>query len=182
MKLIALLAVLTMAGCAQMPGQFILAPNLQVSTPQYSAMTNSNVTVNDLRAYRYLLMLNHGDEKTQLLTSDRGPEQVILGALSKALTSSKVPLSNVDYHLDIVELLTKVKQRSLKFESDSSIVLVVKVNKGSDQLSKTFKRTGHSYGPLKADIAVIERDFNLLLGKLIEDIAVDQELLQYISR
>jgi len=174
--------LLAITGCAQMPGQFVLAPNLQVPSMKAGQALSHSVTVNDMRAYQYLLTLEHGQEKRQLLNSDRAPEQVIRATLSNALASNKVALTAVDYRVEIAELLINVKQRSLKFESNSSIVLLVNINKGDGELSKTFKRTGNSYGPLKADIAVIERDFNLLLGQLLQDIANDQELLQYINR
>ena len=57
----------------------------------------------------------------------------------------------------------------------------VVINNGSGTLTKSFKITGKSNGPLKADIAVLERDFNQQLAKLLTQIVQNQEIQKFIK-
>ena len=67
------------------------------------------------------------------------------------------------------------------YDTKSLIVLAVTINNGNNTLTKTFKRQGTSKGPLKADTAVLEQDFNQLLRLLFNDISKDSQVIDYLT-
>jgi len=54
------------------------------------------------------------------------------------------------------------------------------VNNGSETLTSTFKNRGNSDGPFKADIAVLERNFNERLAKLLQQIIANQKINDFL--
>ena len=69
----------------------------------------------------------------------------------------------------------------MKYQVNNELVIHVKVNNGEQTLSNTFKVRGTSEGPLSADIAVLERDFNQQLTKLLTQIISNVEIRNFIK-
>jgi len=169
-----LCSILLLAGCSQTPSHFILAPGQQdVST---SNQLSSQLKVSDLRAYQYLVKTTDKNGQSELVNTSESASQVIKSSLAANLHKKNLKLNGVNYQVNIVKLMIDVAQHSIKFESNSKIELQVIVANESTTLSKTFRRNGNSYGPFSADLATLERDFNLLLGQMLDDIASDSEL------
>jgi len=175
-----LCSLLLLAGCSQTPSQFILAPGLQLSPADN--MTASHINVTDQRGYQYLVTTTDGSGQTTLMSASTSPAQIIKNSLAAKLSNKKVNLNGVSYSVNIINLVIDVQQRALKFESNSKLTLEVVVASDSSTLTKTFNRNGNSYGPFSADSTALERDFNLLLGSMLDDIANDSELAALLTQ
>jgi len=77
--------------------------------------------------------------------------------------------------------LISVQQEMVKYQVNNELVIRVKVNNGTQTLSNTFKVRGTSEGPLNADIAVLERDFNQQLAQLLTQVISNAEIQHFIK-
>ena len=77
--------------------------------------------------------------------------------------------------------LVSVQQEMMKYQVNNQLIIRVKVNNGAQTLSNTFKVRGTSEGPLSADIAVLERDFNQQLAQLLAQVINNAEIQHFIK-
>lgn len=181
MRAVILILVVMLGGCAQTPTHFILAPDQTAGPVQINADGARNLTVNDMRAQQYIIRINRGEEQSTLVSLSQSPIATVEQSLLARFAKHSVSLENVTYNVDINDLIINVAQQAIKYESASQLTLTVRVNNGATTLNKTFKRAGTSHGPLQADLAVLERDFNLLLSQMLDDITTDDELLNLVN-
>ena len=91
------------------------------------------------------------------------------------------PLAANQFDVIIDNALISVQQELVKYTAHNEIQIRVIAKNGQKTLTKTFKISGNSNGPFKADIAVLERDFNQQLAKLLTQITQNQELREFIN-
>ena len=92
----------------------------------------------------------------------------------------KAPAAN-QVEIIIDNALVSVQQSMVKYSASNQMNIRVVINNSKGTLTKTFKITGTSKGPLKADLAVLERDFNQQLAKLLTQIVQNEELQQFMQ-
>lgn len=175
-----LVLVVFMAGCAQAPKPFILAPAQQTTASNLALIPQ--LQVQDMRQAKYLIKVTHSDGEIELIHTKQAPANVIEQALNTRLIQKSVDLSGWNYQVSIAKLHVEVAQHSLKYESNSNIILQVNLTNEKTTLTKNFKRQGTSHGPLRADQAVLEREFNIMLGQVLNDITNDAELNRLINQ
>lgn len=184
MKYITLLLVVIFChGCATPPSYFIVNT---ISDTSNSLLSNNlvNVEVTDLRSRQDILQSNHNGSisylSAQLPTTVLIKQGLINSFNQKSKTMNNSFNTNV-IHVDIEKMAMKLTQSSFSYETKSLIKLTVTFTNQNKTLKKTFKRQGASKGPLKADIAVMEQDFNQLLTLIFNDISQDSELINYLT-
>lgn len=180
--LICTILLLLLSGCSQTPSQFVLAPSQQINETSANNNTFYPLTIEDLRAAQHLIQIHKKGDPIKVLASNQNIKQVLKNDLIKRLNAHKATFHGASYQLNIKEMLITVDQHSLKYESNSRIQLQIIITNDNNTLTKNFKRNGNSYGPLTADLAVLERDFNLLLGQMLDDIVQDAELNDALAK
>jgi len=171
-------------GCTSSDRTFVVAPQLsQVSTSMVSTKV-ATLSIADLRTNNHIVQIIQEDKAAELISSNTSLIQGLQSSLTKSFSAEGIQFTpKADNSIDVVIKQAKinVNQTMMQYEVDNVIELVVTVNNKNQTLTKTFKNTGTSNGPLFADLAVLERDFNQQLGKLITQIASHNEIQQFLQ-
>jgi len=181
---IAILTSLALFGCSGGPSHLIIAPELNKPTVVKYHNKQANFKVTDLRTATHIIQILREGEPAQLMTSQKSLSDVINQTLKnefekQGLTINQTGLNHIDIIIDTA--LIKVKQETMSYEAKSNISLRVKVNNTQQTLTKTFNSQNSSSGPLNADIAVLERDFNQQLTNALINILNNIEITQFIK-
>jgi len=192
MKLLTLATCCTLllAACSSTPKSLIIAPELITSANEqaYSAIYNNKtaaIDVQDLRANRHILQIVKANQAAEIINSAQEIKAVIKKSLSQILTHQGLTLSDNSthkIHLFIDSALINVQQSLVKYNANNEIVLRIEIQDQDKTLNKVFRSHGKSNGPLTADLAVLERDFNQQLAQLINQIVNDEEVQQFIKQ
>ncbi len=182
------LGLLLLGGCAQSPSTFIIAPNqVLISTPVQST-SSITLKVIDNRRAKHVLEINRAGDPAQHVNSAGQDDIVLLDSLQQRFAEQGYVVSNHGANVITVtidNMLITVAQQTFSYATKTQIILTVNVESkkqtANKKLIKTFRSAASSNGPLVADIAVLESDFNMLLGKLLKDISQDQQIQQYIK-
>ncbi|GHE87060.1 hypothetical protein GCM10011501_15430 [Thalassotalea profundi] len=130
-----------------------------------------------------MLQILKKDQAADVITSQSSLAEIIDNALTSAYKKSGTQVtpagSNV-LNLAINKALISVNQSMLKYNASNAIVLSISIDNGEKTLTKSYRSSGKSEGPLQADIAVLERDFNQQLSKLISNIVNDPQLIEFM--
>ncbi|XQW84155.1 YajG family lipoprotein [Thalassotalea piscium] len=174
---------LLLSACTSNIKHLVIAPEILTSSnPQISTQAIS-ITTSDLRSASHILQIVKEDKAAELITSQGSLAEIIDSALRSAYQKSGVqvsPSANNVINVAINKALINVNQSMLKYTANTAIELSVRTNNGEKTLTKTYRSSGTSNGPLKADIAVLERDFNQQLSKLIVNIINDPQLIAFM--
>lgn len=184
-RLIPLLSLFLLAGCAGTPQEIILSPTLPPQ--QYEQGELSDVTLNttDNRRQRHLLQIRQKGEQHQLLSASRSPSKLLDETITQGFIQQGyrvTPNANIVMTIDIEQLLINLNQNMVNYQAQNDITLKVTVNKPGKTLTKRFSSKGESHGPLKADVTVLERLFNEQLGQLVNQLLNDRQLKDYLKK
>ena len=184
-RLFALFAVFTsviISGCNSTPSQVIVAPQINQSAHTLYQGIAASFAVKDLRSSNHIIQILQADKAAKLLSPNRVFSEVVAETLRPYLSAQGLSLSggNIQIDIEIERAMVSVQQAMMKYDASSDIQVRVKVLKGDSVFTNVFNARGSSNGPLSADIAVLERDFNQLLGKLIADIANHPDMINFI--
>lgn len=183
--IIVLLSLVTLcSGCSSTaPTHFIVntAPIMSLNT-----VTNKtiNIEVTDNRARQDILLRINNGKKSYLAAQLPTTTFIKQGLITSFGQDSAVgfsPTSHRLLHINIEKMAIKLDQSTMFYETQSLVMLAVTITNGTKTLNKTFKRQGTSKGPLTADIAVLEQEFNQLIAQLFNDISQDTQVIQYLE-
>jgi len=178
-----LIVTCLLAGCSSAPSHIILSPQITFkATPSYTNQTVS-VEIKDLRTNNHIVQVLQADKAAQLFSPSIPLANAITEHLTRFLNQQGLNTTggNTVVAIQIDKAIVSVEQALMKYQANSEIQLTISVNKGDKTLTQVIKSKGNSNGPLKADIAVLERDLNQQLGKVITDIATNLELIEFIK-
>lgn len=170
--------------CSNAPSTFIVTPTLQLTANNHYSGQQATVTVEDMRTAHHLLEVVKKDSPAHIVTSRTPLQASVAKAFSAGLKRSGLevtPASANQLRLVINQAKITVDQSLSKYESRSIIRLTAQFSGGDSTLTKTFNSRTTSNGLLKADMAVLERDFNLQLSNLVTQVIQDPELQQFIK-
>jgi len=183
-KLLPVALLVLVQACSTKPSHVVINPDLPVVSSNGYAQQSASTSIIDLRTAHHLIQIQKPDEAAKLISTQQHLPDIIERTLKKSFERSGLHInshSNKTIELIINEALFVVNQDTLKYKAKANIVLTAKVNNGHQTLTKTFTVRGKNEGPLSADIAVLERDFNQLLTKIIGDIVNDQQLQRFVN-
>jgi uncharacterized lipoprotein len=181
-----LLVLLT--ACANKPTHVVIAPDLSITN---SASNQSNyqnkqasLTVTDMRTVQHVVQILRKDEAAEVYSSQQPLNQIIEQTLTAEFKKQGLEINAQAGN--IIEIiidngLISVQQEMIKYKVNNELVIRVTVNNGAQTLSNTFKVRGTSEGPLKADIAVLERDFSQQLTQLLSQVITNSEIQRFIK-
>ncbi|MFT5295873.1 MAG: putative lipoprotein [Colwellia sp.] len=181
-----LLVLLT--ACANKPTHVVIAPDLSITNNPSNQTEYQNkqasITVTDIRRAQHVVQILKEDEAAEIYSSQQPLsniiKQTLISEFKKQGLAINAQASNA-IEIIIENSLISVQQEMIKYQVNNELVIHVKVNNGEQTLSNTFKVRGTSEGPLSADIAVLERDFNQQLTKLLTQIISNVEIRNFIK-
>ncbi|MFT5812392.1 MAG: putative lipoprotein [Psychroserpens sp.] len=184
LKFIILSSTTLLLACSSPIKQVIISPELNIASSNAFQQKQVKLRFSDLRSSPHIVQILRTGESAQLYS----PQQSLVDIVEKSLTSAlKInglvvqPLAANQVDVIIDNALVSVQQEILKYSASNQMSFRVVINNDKNTLTKAFKITGTSNGPLKADFAVLERDFNQQLAKLLTQIVQNEELQQFIQ-
>jgi uncharacterized lipoprotein len=175
---------LSIGGCTNTPSHVIIAPDI-MQTPDIS-YNNKQIKLNvtDMRTSNHIVQIMRKDEAATLISAQNRLEETIKSNLSKhwikqglSIQSDAMNIINIS----IEKAVISVNQEIMEYKVQSEIVLKITITNGSQTLTNTFKNRGNSEGPLKADIAVLERNFNQRLANLLQQILANKKISNFLK-
>lgn len=183
-NLVTLAIVLCLSACTVTPSHLIIAPDIQVPQGLHYSDKHSQLAVVDMRSANHIVQILR-EGKAATLMSARDPlEDVIKKSLSKQWQKQGLqvsPLATNTIKIAIEKAVISVSQQTMNYQSQTEIILKVTINNDQQTLTSTFKNRGNSKGPLQADIAVLERNFNQRLSRLLTQVLANKEINSFIK-
>jgi uncharacterized lipoprotein len=179
--------LLLLTACANKPSHVVIAPDLSItnSTSQNQYQNKqASIIITDMRSAQHVVQILRKDEAAEVYSSQQPLVQIIEETLTTELKKQGLTVnSQASNSIEIIidNALVSVQQEIMKYQVNNELVIRVKVNNGAQTLSNTFKVRGTSEGPLSADIAVLERDFNQQLAQLLAQVINNTEIQHFIK-
>jgi uncharacterized lipoprotein len=191
-KLTAIFSFLLLFGlsaCNSTPSHIIIAPQLMNTTSIIYSNKQLNFSVVDNRIANHVVQILKANQAAQLFSSQDNLQKTIHTTLSQVLKKQGLVLTDLAIDKNDINKLTiyidnaliSVQQDTLKYKANNKITLRVVVTNQAQTLTKNFTTRGNSNGPLTADLAVLERDFNQQLSQLLTQILNNAELATAIK-
>lgn len=179
-----LFAMVFISGCSSTSKQMVLSPQIIQQQGAFYAQKTASVAVTDLRASSHIIAIHQEDEPTELISANTHIDNVVKNAYLSTLKGQALTVSDMapnTIELFINNAHVNVNQSLMKYTVKSQITLTAQVTSNGQTLTKTYNNKGSSEGVLKADLAVLERDFNQQLGKVINQIVQDSEIHTFLQ-
>lgn len=183
-KLIPLVIAFLISACTNKPTQIIVAPEPYVSSKAAFLGLNARLNVTDMRSGSHILQIMRADKAAELFSAQSDLSTIIHQGLESELKKQGLNLSgqaNNQIEVFVDNAIISVQQELVKYQANNHITMRVQVTSNEQTLTRTFNSKGSSNGPLQADIAVLERDFNQQLANLLSQIITDKEIQQFIK-
>jgi uncharacterized lipoprotein len=156
--------------CSTIPNHMVVSPELIGNSKGIYFDNKVQLSVIDQRTNKYVIQITEENKPVTLLSSQKPLSQIITQSITPVLHKQGLKINSfANKHLEIVidTALISVKQNLLNYTAKNTILLKAIVKNGETKLTKNFTITGNSKGPLTADIAVLERDFNNQLASTL---------------
>jgi len=175
---------LILTACANTPNHLIVAPEIMMTPNLSYSDKQAQLEVVDMRTANHIVQILREGEAATLISAQQRIEKTIAQTLTKqwekqglTIVSSAINTINIT----IEKAMISVNQQTMSYQSQTEITLKVTINNGLQTLTSTFNNSGNSEGPLRADIAVLERNFNQRLTKLITTILANKQINDFIK-
>lgn len=172
------------SSCTSSPKQMVIAPEVNTTISNAYQQKFSQLSVKDLRTKTHIIEIIKEGSAAEIISSSTSLGTVIQSKLVNAFKRNSLQISpNVTNHLvlQINKAEVNVEQSLMKYTANNVISLTVSVQSGERTLTKSYQTKGNSDGALTADIAVLERDFNQQLGKLLTKVVMDSEIQNFLK-
>ncbi|WP_169307020.1 YajG family lipoprotein [Ferrimonas sediminicola] len=181
--LLPLLGALLLAGCASAPNTLILAPSAPMvqAGSQQGALALTSV---DHRPEQFLVEVRKDDGAAELLSPAEPPRQLLEQGIRDGLSRLGYridPAATVTLSLSLDKLVMKIDQGTFGHDASTSLIATVIVDNRGRTLTKEYRVRSSFSGPLKPEMARIEREMNDRLSQLMSDIVNDPELHTHLN-
>lgn len=170
---------LMLNGCATNPHKVIIAPELATTSTIFHRNKQAQLKVADMRTASHIVQIKREGKASTLISAQEKLEDTIEKTLKEHWQAQHLVIMDSalnKIHVTIEKAIISVEQSLLKYSVQTEIVVKVTVNNGSVTLTNTFTNRGNSEGPLKADVAVLERQFNQGLANLLQQILTSTKI------
>lgn len=180
--------ILLLNGCANSKQKLIIAPQVTEKFSNLYAQISVNLKTSDTRASAHIVQILRKDKAAELINSAIPISIIVEKSISNIFKQQGLKITNtnignkINITIFIDTALISVEQDLMKYQVNNTISLRLQTVKANNTLTKNFNSHGKSNGPLNADLAVLERDFNQQLAKLIQQIAADTEIQTFIAQ
>lgn len=182
--LIAFSLTLFLSGCATKVQQVIIAPEANFQQSNIYEQKAARINISDLRRTSHIVQVIKAEQAAQLYSSQQSLFTVVTKYLTAGYKSNGLKISDLasnEINITIEYALVDVQQSLLKYSAKSEIKLKVVINNQQQTLTRNFIINGNNKGPLKADLAVLERDFNQQLAKVLTQIIESKDIQQFLK-
>ena len=179
-----LIMALILSGCSSTPSHLIIAPEIMAPSVVQHINKQAKLNVIDMRTANHIIQILRDGEAATLFSAQERLEDIIKNSLSKNWQKQGLTLQDNavnSINVTIEKALISVTQETMSYQVKTEIVLKVAVNNGMQTLTSTFKNNGSSKGPFKADLAVLERNFNQRLTNLLQQILVNEKINHFLK-
>ena len=183
-KIITSLLLLCISACANIPNHLIVAPDISDTTNVRYVNKNAQLTVTDMRTANHIVQILREGEASTLISAQESLNNTIKVALQEHWQKQGLTLQDIGNNkitVTIDKAVISVAQETMSYKVQTEIVLIVNINNGSETLTSTFNNRGNSEGPLQADIAVLERNFNQRLATLLQQILANEKISNFLK-
>jgi len=178
------LIITLLSGCASSPSHLIIAPELTSPSTVQQVKKQASLNIIDMRIANHVVQILRDGEAATLFSAQERLEDIIKHSLSKRWQQQGllIQASAVNsINIEIEKALINITQEMMSYQAKSEIRLKVSINNGHQTLTSTFKNNGASNGPFKADIAVLERNFNQRLTNLLQQILINEKINDFLK-
>ncbi len=170
--------------CTSTPTHLIVAPVLTAKNTNVLYQSNLQLQVTDLRIANHVVQISKEGQAATVLSAQQSLDEIVANTLKEHWQGQGLnftTMASKSMTIVIKRAMIRVKQELLSYQADSEIIIVVKIDNGKKVLTSTFKSTGNSEGPLQADIAVLERDFNDNLSTVLQQILSSKKIFAFLQ-
>jgi uncharacterized lipoprotein len=179
-----LLLLMLLNGCANLPSHLIISPDNVITPAIFHANKQAQLNVIDMRTANHVVQIIRKGEAATLLSTQERLEETIKKNLSKHWKKQNLDIQPNGLNaitVAIEKAVISVVQERVEYQVQTEIVLKITINNGSQTLTTTFNNRGNSDGPLQADIAVLERNFNQRLEKILEQVLANKKISNFLK-
>jgi len=170
--------------CSTAPSHIIVSPELNSVASHHYNDKQVQLNVVDMRTSNFIVQILKKDKAATILSSQQRLEEIIASTLTTAWTKHGLifnSLSTEKVNITIEKAVISVNQTAMSYDTQSEIRLQVEIINAKETLTNTFKIRSNSEGPLQADIAVLERDFNQQLSRLLGNILASKDIQTFLN-
>ncbi|MFT7009270.1 MAG: putative lipoprotein [Colwellia sp.] len=179
-----LIITVILSGCTSAPSHLIIAPEIMSTSVNQHTNQQASLNVVDMRTAVHVVQILREGEAATLFSAQERLEDIIKTSLSKHWQQQGLAIQTAavnSINIVIEKAVISVTQETLSYEVQTEIVLKVTINNGIQTLTSTFNNRGNSEGPFKADIAVLERNFNQRLANLLQQILANEKINNFLK-
>ncbi|GAA6172224.1 hypothetical protein NBRC116592_18940 [Colwellia sp. KU-HH00111] len=183
-KLYSAMLVLAITSCASLPSHVIIAPDITASSAINHHNKLAQLNVVDMRTANHIVQIVREGDAAIILSAQQRLEDTLSESLTQQWLKQGLTFdANASNQISIAieQALIRVNQETFKYQAQTHIILKVTLNNGEETLTTTFKNSGNSNGPLQADIAVLERNFNQRLTNVLQQILMNEQLNHFFK-
>jgi uncharacterized lipoprotein len=178
-----LIAFITLTSCASAPKHIVISPDVTINLTKYYQGQSIQLRLIDRRSINHIVQISKKNQAATLISSQQILTVIVEKALRSQLIKQGLALTaqgEINFEVVIDTALIDVQQDLLKYQAESVIILIAKISNAEQTLTKTFTSKSRSNGPLTADTAVLARDFNQQLAKLLGQLVDNKEIKEFI--
>jgi uncharacterized lipoprotein len=179
-----LIMTFVLSGCTSAPSHLIIAPEIMSTSVIQHTDQQASLNVVDMRTAIHVVQILREGEAATLFSAQERLEDIIKSSLNKYWQQQGLAIQTTavnSINIAIEKAVISVTQGILNYEVKTKIVLKVIINNGLQTLTSTFNNRGNSEGPFKADIAVLERNFNQRLANLLQQILANDKINRFLK-
>ena len=181
--IISLALTVLISACSNTPSHLIVAPEI-INTPSLNYINKqTQLEVIDMRTANHVVQILKEGEAATLISAQERLEDTIKQTLSKQWKKQNLAVvssATNNISITVEKAVISVTQQTMNYQAQTEIIVKVTVNNGKQTLTSTFKNRGNSKGPLKADIAVLERNFNQRLTGVLTQVLANKKINNFI--
>lgn len=178
------LLLTALTACSSKPTHIIVSPVLNsVVGHNYNEKT-VQFNVVDMRTSSPVVQILKVGKAATILSSQQLLEKIIADTLTRGWKKQQLffaPLAAEKINIIITKAVIQVNQKTIRYTTQSEIILRVEITNAKQTLTTHFTIKGNSKGPLQADIAVLEREFNQQLSELLEKILASDDIKVFLN-
>ncbi len=183
-SIITLILLFILQSCVSPPKYIVISPELFGYTKGVYQDKSIQISIVDHRPNSHVVQVLKENKPATLFSSQDLLTNIIKQALIPMYKKQGIEvtdLSPTKVNISINEALITVNQNFVDYHATNAITLSISVLTEDQSTSKTFSSRGKNHGPLNADMAVLERDFNHQMAKLLINIANNTEIQNTIN-
>lgn len=180
------LSVAVLFGCATKTPKIVFHPDLQLVGQQLSALPqvpSIAVNIEDRRGISHIATVSGESKNKQLIYATKPPVETISSQFTELLTALNIKASakaSKQLHLYIDMIDVRIRQSHVAHDASVQVQFTLAIKTSRNTFKKPFYGNMRIEGLLGYDIAVIEKELNLLVESLIHKMLSDQEVKTYL--